>query len=95
MQNESDFLMDVLAQRFPDGVDVLVVQHLQVKECAYPATWNVPGHPFAIPLDPSEPVEPGVFYTNLVEVEPESGVFAGQSELSHNVFVYFAPESYL
>lgn len=78
--------MAMIRDHFPDAVDIERVQQMDFTECVYinpPARrkGDVPG---------SVNVETKEIRTiiELKELEPETGIYAGMSPITHRVYVY-------
>lgn len=82
---DSQIILEMLQEKFPDGVSVIradckEVQEIQVKEA---------------PLEDDTPLVLGIQSLILVELEPETGIYAVMSPSSHNVYVYIDEDQYL
>lgn len=88
----------MLLDHFPDGVDVVQVDPLrgmfsdvngfEVTEEIYE---GVPP-PVIVGQDNAAPYSEVVFH--LVELEPETGIYAGMSPITHSVYVYIDPRRF-
>jgi hypothetical protein len=81
--------LQVIQDHFPDGVDIALVDDRYIKE----QLCDMVGWLQNKLMDPTqdEPMVKEVYMT-LDEIEPETGIYAALSPLTHRVYVYVGPE---
>lgn len=77
MEFESKDIDNLLHNYFPDGVEVHLVDDIDVLETSAPpgGLWEGP-----VPMNQVRLI--------LTEIEPETGIFAAMSPVTHNVYVF-------
>ena len=78
-KQKAERIATIIDSHFPDAVDIHMVGSDNVIEIG--------------PPQPTEKYQIGGVILNLKEVEPETGIFAAMSPVTHDVYVYLADEA--
>lgn len=79
----------MIADHFPDGVDIQKVDEKAFIEVIYK---NVPAEMSEAQMENSPQIETVHTTIVLTELEPETGIYAAMSPITHRVYVYTSPE---
>jgi hypothetical protein len=91
--SESDFGfhdLDVINDHFPDGVDIFMVDRPMWIEVCLDANMSI--FDYLDEPDPSRFEPLNKVRLDLVEIEPETGIYAAMSPVTRRVYVYVSPE---
>ena len=90
MSKQAQELEQAIMEHFPDGVDVIIAPSMEVEEVIGPDPiefdWRREKE-----IDPSQLVPIKKLKLYLTEIEPETGVYAAMSPITHRVYLYIDP----
>lgn len=85
MKAETELVMRMIEDHYPDGVQVVLVSAPNWVELILGEV-----NPFVS----DGPIPMQKVNLHLIEVEPETGIFAAMSPVTHNVYIFVAPRAY-